>query len=51
MQAHGYISELETGKKLPTVEMVLKAARLFDVTTDQLLKDELDVLSENTEQL
>lgn len=43
LTAHGYISELETGKKLPTVEIVLKVARLFDVTTDQLLKDELDI--------
>jgi len=39
--AHGHISELEAGKKLPTVEFVLKVAELFDVTTDQLLKDEL----------
>ena len=42
--AHGYISEIESGKKLPTVEFVLNVARLFNVTTDQLLKDELDVL-------
>lgn len=43
LTAHGYISELETGKKMPTVEIVLRAARFFCVTTDQLLKDELDV--------
>lgn len=41
--AHGYISELEAGKKLPTVEFVVGVARLFGVTTDQLLKDELEV--------
>lgn len=41
--AHGYISEIETGKKKPTAEFVLKVARYFDVTTDQLLKDELEV--------
>ncbi len=41
--AHGYISELETGKKLPTVELVLSIARLFNVTTDELLKDELEL--------
>lgn len=41
--AHGHISELETGKKLPTVEFVLKVAMLFDVSTDALLKDELDL--------
>lgn len=41
--AHGYISELEMGKKIPTAEFVLRAARLFNVTTDQLLKDELEL--------
>ncbi len=41
--AHGYISELETGSKMPTVEFVLKVATLFDITTDQLLKDDLEL--------
>jgi transcriptional regulator with XRE-family HTH domain len=41
--AHGYISEIEFGKKKPTAEFVLNVARLFNVTTDQLLKDELDL--------
>jgi transcriptional regulator with XRE-family HTH domain len=45
LHAHGHISELESGKKVPTVEVVLKAARLFNVTTDQLLKDELELQS------
>jgi transcriptional regulator with XRE-family HTH domain len=40
--AHGHLSELEAGKKTPTAEFVLKVARLFDVTTDELLKDELE---------
>ena len=43
LNAHGYISELEAGKKKPTAELVLRTARLFDVTTDQLLKDELEL--------
>jgi transcriptional regulator with XRE-family HTH domain len=43
LSAHGYLSELENGKKLPTVELTLKVARLFDVTTDELLKDEIDL--------
>ncbi len=43
--AHGYISELESGKKMPTAEFILKVARLFEVTTDQLMKDELDITS------
>ncbi len=45
--AHGYISELEAGKKKPTAELVLNVARLFDVSTDQLLKDELDLDKED----
>ncbi len=43
LTAHGYISEIEAGKKKPTAEFVLKVARYFKVTTDQLLKDELEV--------
>lgn len=41
--AHGYISELESGKKLPTVELVLSVAQLFGVTTDELLRDDLEL--------
>lgn len=40
-KAHGHISELESGKKTPTVGFVLSVARFFGVTTDELLKDEL----------
>ncbi len=43
LSTHSHISELENGKKIPTTEFVLKIARLFNVTTDQLLKDELDL--------
>lgn len=38
---HAYISELESGKKVPTAALVLKVAQRFGVTTDVLLKDEL----------
>lgn len=41
--AHGYISELEAGKKLPGVELTLSVAYLFGVSTDELLKDELEL--------
>lgn len=43
--SHGYISELESGKKMPTVEFVLGVALLFDVTTDILLRDDFEVES------
>ena len=41
--ANSYISEIETGKKKPTTDFVFKVAKLFNVTTDQLLDDNLDV--------
>ncbi|MCB8992219.1 MAG: helix-turn-helix transcriptional regulator [Ardenticatenaceae bacterium] len=40
---HSYLSEIEYGRKIPTVSLVLKVATLFNVTTDELLKDELDL--------
>jgi len=43
LTAHGYISEIESGKKRPTVDFVISVACLFDVTTDVLLKDDLDL--------
>ncbi len=42
---HSYLSEIESGKKRPTVEFVLGVAQLFDVTTDELLKDEIELAS------
>ena len=41
--SQGYIHFLETGKKLPNAVLVIKIADLFQVTTDQLLRDELDI--------
>lgn len=42
-RAHGYISELEAGKKTPTVEFVLSISQLYDVSIDELLKDNLEL--------
>ena len=38
-KAHGHISEIELGKKLPTTGFVVAVAELFSVTTDELLRD------------
>src|SRR5436309_12305265 len=35
----GYISEVETDKKKPSLDLVLKVAQLFQITTDQLTND------------
>ena len=40
---YGYLSELETSKKLPTLDVIMRVARLFNVSIDQLLKDELEL--------
>ncbi len=39
----GYISKLETGKQKPSLALLLKIALFFNVSTDQLLKDDLKV--------
>jgi len=41
--SNSYISELETGKKKPTADLVFKVARLFNVSADRLLDDALEV--------
>jgi transcriptional regulator with XRE-family HTH domain len=39
----GYISLLEAGKKIPTVEFMMKVAQYFHVTLDQLAWDHLPI--------
>lgn len=38
-----FVSQLEKGRKVPNAEMILRVADTFDVTTDQLMRDELDL--------
>ena len=40
---HGYVYNVEIGLKKPNVEFVLRVADLFHVTTDQLIRDELEL--------
>lgn len=37
----GYISNLEAGRKLPSLDLLVQIADLFGVTTDYLLRDSL----------
>lgn len=39
----GYVSNLETGKKEPSLELVVRVADLFEVSTDYLLRDTIPV--------
>jgi transcriptional regulator with XRE-family HTH domain len=42
-RGHSRISDIETGKRQPTADFILKVADLFGVTMDQLARDELEV--------
>jgi len=41
--ANSFISELENGKKQPSVDVVIKIAQFFGVSTDALLLDHLEL--------
>ncbi len=43
INAHSFISEIETGKKRPSLELVIKVADLFDLPLEQLARDELEL--------
>ncbi len=47
---HSYIGQLELGQKIPNATMILKVADMFGITTDQLMRDEIE-LDEYTETL
>jgi transcriptional regulator with XRE-family HTH domain len=40
---HTYISEVEAGKKIPNAMFILNVANLFDCSTDELMKDDLEL--------
>jgi transcriptional regulator with XRE-family HTH domain len=41
--SHAYIYKLETGQRKPNAELLVKLSRLFGVSVDVLVKDELDI--------
>lgn len=40
---HTYVSQIEKGKKIPNAAMIIKIADIFGVSTDQLMRDELEL--------
>ena len=42
-----FVSQLEKGRKIPNADMILRVADTFDVTTDQLMRDELELPEEH----
>jgi transcriptional regulator with XRE-family HTH domain len=47
LSSGAYISNLEAGRKLPSLDVVIRIADLFGVTTDMLLRDELSLPSQD----
>lgn len=40
---HSYLSEIESGRKAPSITLILKLSYLFEISCDILMKDELDI--------
>ncbi len=38
-----YINKIETGKRSPSANIILKTTHFFDVSADKLIKDELEL--------
>jgi transcriptional regulator with XRE-family HTH domain len=38
-----HVQKIESGRKRPSSDVILKLAALFGVTADQLMRDDLDV--------
>jgi transcriptional regulator with XRE-family HTH domain len=38
-----YVSDIEHGKKTPHPTLIIKIADVFGVTTDQLMRDEIEL--------
>lgn len=44
----GYVSNLEMGRKMPSLDLLVEIADLFGVTTDYLMRDSLPVEEQNS---
>lgn len=40
---HGYIGDLESGRRHPSLELAVQIADLFGVTVDQLARDDVEL--------
>ena len=43
MKSHSHIADMESGRNYPSVELLVKLADFFHITTDQFLRDELEI--------
>jgi transcriptional regulator with XRE-family HTH domain len=46
-RTHSYLSEIESGQKAPTVHLVLKVADFFQVSTDALIRDDVELITDS----
>jgi transcriptional regulator with XRE-family HTH domain len=44
---HSFVAQLEAGKRIPNAAMILKIADTFGVTTDLLMRDEIELDQES----
>jgi transcriptional regulator with XRE-family HTH domain len=47
LASQGYIANLEAGQEAPSLDLIIRIARVLDVTTDYLLRDTIPVEGEN----
>jgi transcriptional regulator with XRE-family HTH domain len=45
LKSHGFIGDLESGRKHPSLELAVTLADYFGVSVDQLARDELEIES------
>ena len=43
LTTHSHLSNIETGRKQPSLELAIKIADLFEVAVDQLVRDHLEL--------
>lgn len=43
----GYVSNVENGKVTPNIDFAVRVAQFFDVSLDQLLRDDLELDAED----
>jgi transcriptional regulator with XRE-family HTH domain len=43
LATHGYIGDLESGRRQPSLELTIKIADFFGVSLDQLARDEVEL--------
>src|SRR5262245_56888012 len=43
LASQGYIADLELGKELPSLDLIIRVARLFAIKADWLLRDTLPI--------